>query len=64
MEALKLCPFCGNKDVTMWPMKYCDCPFCENCGATIMETVQGEDTEALVKAWNTRVGQYGDKVDE
>lgn len=59
-DKLLPCPFCGDKKPTMWPMVGMNdgssykSPFCEICGATIMETVQGEDTGALIKAWNTR----------
>ena len=50
------CPFCGCESIDLWPMKNYKSPVCNGCGATICETyTTGEDTEAQVKAWNTRV---------
>jgi Lar family restriction alleviation protein len=59
MAKLKPCPFCGNRDVTLWPMDTdtefpWHSPYCEICGATIMETVTGKNTKAQIKAWNKR----------
>jgi len=52
-EKLKPCPFCGRK-ATLWPMRDYESVFCENCGATFEENVTGRDTDAQIKAWNTR----------
>ncbi len=56
-QKLLPCPFCGNKHIILWPMININpwhSPFCENCGATIMESVTGKNTKAQIKAWNKR----------
>jgi hypothetical protein len=52
---LLACPFCGNKDITLWPMRGFKSPLCEQCGATICEAcMTGDDTAKQIASWNTR----------
>ena len=53
-DKLKPCPFCGFENIELWPMGAFDSPFCESCGATIAESVTGEDTSEQIAAWNRR----------
>lgn len=58
---LEPCPFCGNEEVTLWPMPAGDSapakwysPVCEACGATICENIAGHTTVGQVATWNRR----------
>jgi len=58
-EKLKPCPFCGEKNIDLWPLedrgRKFKAPVCNNCGGTICENyVAGPSTKKLIKLWNRR----------
>ncbi len=59
---LKRCPFCGNEDISLWPMDGWESPLCEICGATFEQNITGENTADQIKAWNARVKNEKTKV--
>ena len=54
-DELRACPFCGCKEIDMWPMDGFESPVCTRCGATICENfMTGPNTERQIEAWETR----------